>query len=115
MKNAMAGAEFKQEAAVRAAGLVVNGQRVGLGTGSTAAFAIQELGRRVREEGLPRFQTRGSGNLYVRVLYDIPKNPGRKLRKSLEALAGEESGESGPARRRFADELKAHMRDRRKK
>ena len=27
-------------------------QIVGLGTGSTAAFAIEELGRRVREEGL---------------------------------------------------------------
>ncbi len=44
--------EFKKEAAVRAAGLVADGQRVGLGTGSTAAFAIQELGRRAREEGL---------------------------------------------------------------
>lgn len=52
MKNAAAMAEFKQVAAERAAALVESNQRVGLGTGSTAAFAIKELGRRVREEGL---------------------------------------------------------------
>ena len=47
----------QQQAAKRAVGLhaaklVEDGMRVGLGTGSTTAFAIQELGRRVREEGL---------------------------------------------------------------
>lgn len=47
----------KQQAAKKAVGihaaqLVDNGMRVGLGTGSTTAFAIQELGRRVKEEGL---------------------------------------------------------------
>ena len=31
---------------------IKDGQRVGLGTGSTVAFAIEELGRRVKEEGL---------------------------------------------------------------
>lgn len=35
-----------------AARLVEDGMRVGLGTGSTTAFAIRELGRRVREENL---------------------------------------------------------------
>ena len=35
-----------------AAGLVENGMRVGLGTGSTTAFAIEEPGRRIREEDL---------------------------------------------------------------
>lgn len=35
-----------------AASLVESGMQVGLGTGSTAAFAIAALGRRVREEGL---------------------------------------------------------------
>lgn len=52
MKDAGSMAEFKKEAALRAAALVESGQKVGLGTGSTAAFAIEELGRRVREEGL---------------------------------------------------------------
>jgi len=42
----------KKEAALRAVDQVKSGQRVGLGTGSTAAFAIEELGRRKREEGL---------------------------------------------------------------
>lgn len=42
----------KKEAALKAADLVKSGQRVGLGTGSTAAYAIEELGRRKREEGL---------------------------------------------------------------
>ena len=41
--------DAKMNAAERAIELVVPGQVVGLGTGSTAAFAIQGLGRRVRE------------------------------------------------------------------
>ena len=44
--------QAKQAVGVYAAGLVRDGMRVGLGTGSTTAFAIEELGRRVREEGL---------------------------------------------------------------
>lgn len=42
----------KQAVGVKAASFVQNGMRVGLGTGSTAAFAIKELGRRVRSESL---------------------------------------------------------------
>lgn len=38
---------LKREAAVRATALVVSGMRVGLGTGSTAKYAIEEIGRRV--------------------------------------------------------------------
>jgi ribose 5-phosphate isomerase A len=43
---------LKRQAADAAVALVENGMVVGLGTGSTAAFAIEGLGRRVREEGL---------------------------------------------------------------
>ncbi|WP_424949408.1 ribose 5-phosphate isomerase A [Deinococcus sp.] len=39
---------LKKEAAVRAAALVESSMRVGLGTGSTARYAIEEIGRRVR-------------------------------------------------------------------
>lgn len=47
----------KQQAAKKAVGihaaqLVEDGMRVGLGTGSTTAFAIKALGRRIKEEGL---------------------------------------------------------------
>ena len=42
----------KRRAGIEAASVVRDGQVVGLGTGSTAAEAIIELGRRVREEGL---------------------------------------------------------------
>jgi ribose 5-phosphate isomerase A len=47
----------KQDAAKRAVGeaaahLVADGMRLGLGTGSTTAYAIESIGRRVREEGL---------------------------------------------------------------
>lgn len=42
----------KRAAGERAASLIEDGMRVGLGTGSTTAFALQALGRRVREEGL---------------------------------------------------------------
>ena len=44
--------EEKRLAAMAAVELVENGMVVGLGTGSTAAFVVEELGRRVREEGL---------------------------------------------------------------
>ena len=43
---------MKQTVGVEAAGMVGNGDVVGLGTGSTAMFMIEELGRRVRDEGL---------------------------------------------------------------
>ena len=48
---------MKQNAAKKSAGeaaatFVENGMRLGLGTGSTTAFAIEALGRRVREEAL---------------------------------------------------------------
>lgn len=42
----------KLEAARAAAALVESGMIVGLGSGSTASFAVRELGRRVQEEGL---------------------------------------------------------------
>ncbi|MBM3287704.1 MAG: ribose-5-phosphate isomerase RpiA [Candidatus Eisenbacteria bacterium] len=45
-------AEGKKRAALEAAAMVRSGQVVGLGTGSTAAHAIRELGRRIREEAL---------------------------------------------------------------
>lgn len=38
---------LKKEAALRAAALVQSGQRVGLGTGSTAKYAIEEIGRKL--------------------------------------------------------------------
>ena len=42
----------KRAAGEAAAALVTDGMRLGLGTGSTTAFAIEAVGRRVREEGL---------------------------------------------------------------
>ncbi len=42
----------KQVAAEEAVTHIQNGMTVGLGTGSTAAFAIQKIGARVAEEGL---------------------------------------------------------------
>ena len=44
--------QYKKEAAQAAAQLVQNGMIVGLGTGTTAAYLVSELGRRVAEEGL---------------------------------------------------------------
>lgn len=41
----------KRAAAIAAAAMVKSGWVIGLGTGTTAAYAIEELGRRVREEG----------------------------------------------------------------
>ncbi len=42
----------KRVSGIEAAKLVKDGSIVGLGTGSTAAHAIDELGRRIREDGL---------------------------------------------------------------
>lgn len=42
----------KKVAADRAVEFVQDGMRLGLGTGSTAAFMVKRLGQRVREEGL---------------------------------------------------------------
>jgi ribose 5-phosphate isomerase A len=44
--------EARRKAGLAGAALVRDGMVVGLGTGSTAAFAIEEIGRRVREEKL---------------------------------------------------------------
>lgn len=44
--------EAKKAAGKAAAALAESGMRVGLGTGSTTAYAIAELGRRIQEEGL---------------------------------------------------------------
>lgn len=42
----------KKAVGTAAAALAEDGMRLGLGTGSTTAFALEALGRRVREEGL---------------------------------------------------------------
>src|ERR1700743_2980233 len=47
-----AGSEAKRAAAEAAIAEVESGMLLGLGTGSTAAFAIAALGRRIAEEGL---------------------------------------------------------------
>ncbi len=44
--------DAKKRAALEAVKLVKRGDVVGLGTGSTAAYAIRELGRKIHEEGL---------------------------------------------------------------
>lgn len=44
--------EEKRKVAIRAAGLVHDGMAVGIGTGSTSRMFIEELGARVRREGM---------------------------------------------------------------
>lgn len=43
---------LKKEAAIQAATYVKDGMVVGLGTGSTAYYLVEELGRQIKEEGL---------------------------------------------------------------
>ena len=50
--NRDAAAAAKQAAGRKAAALVRDGMRLGLGTGSTTAYALEAIGRRVREDGL---------------------------------------------------------------
>lgn len=72
----------KRAAALRAAGLVESGMRVGLGTGSTTAFAIEELGRRIREDGLDILGTPTSSSASM-----LAQRHGVPLR-SLDELGG---------------------------
>jgi molecular chaperone DnaJ len=65
---------------------------------------------RVKGQGLPHLEHRGRGDLWVRVHYDVPKSPGRKLRKAIEALQEAEGEESGPARRAYQDLLHDHRK-----
>ena len=51
-RNTSTDAPEKRVAGIAAAKLVSSGMVIGLGTGSTVAYTIIELGRRVREEGL---------------------------------------------------------------
>jgi ribose 5-phosphate isomerase A len=51
-RNASADSAEKRASGIAASQLVESGMVVGLGTGSTVAYTIKELGRRVREEGL---------------------------------------------------------------
>ena len=44
--------QLKREAGVKACQMVEDGMTLGVGTGSTVAYFIEELGRRHREEGL---------------------------------------------------------------
>ena len=43
---------LKKQAGIAAAQYVTDGMTVGLGTGSTAYYFVEELGRRIKEEGL---------------------------------------------------------------
>ena len=52
MKDTSSNQELKQLVGQAAAQIVENGMLCGIGTGSTVVFFINELGRRVREEGL---------------------------------------------------------------
>ena len=65
---------------------------------------------RIRGEGLPRPESSGRGDLYVRVAYDVPSNPGRRVRDALETLRAAERDETGPARRQYGDVLREHRR-----
>lgn len=52
MKNSDTNKDLKRMVGIAAAGIIENGMVCGIGTGSTVAFLIEELGRRVREEKL---------------------------------------------------------------
>jgi ribose 5-phosphate isomerase A len=55
MKNSRGNEALKRLAGIEAARLVADGMVCGMGTGSTARFFIEEVGRRVREEGIRIF------------------------------------------------------------
>lgn len=54
-RNVSADSAEKRAAGIAASRVVESGMIVGLGTGSTVAYTIRDLGRRIREEGLEIF------------------------------------------------------------
>jgi ribose 5-phosphate isomerase A len=52
VKDAQSNAATKKLAAMQAARMIEDGMVVGIGTGSTMVFAIEELARRMRDEGI---------------------------------------------------------------
>ncbi len=44
---------------------------------------------RLKDHGLPHFQGKGKGNLYIRIIVRIPKKPSKKQRSLLEELGKE--------------------------
>jgi molecular chaperone DnaJ len=84
-------------------------------SGSTASVTLEagtEPGQvlRLRGGGLPRFQGGGTGSLFARIAYDVPKAPSKNLRKAFEVLRESEQAEIGPLRRRFEDEVRRQQR-----
>jgi ribose 5-phosphate isomerase A len=80
--------DMKRAAGEAAAALAEPGMTLGLGTGSTTAFAIEALGRRVREEGLSvlgvptSFQAEGLARQHgvlLATLDDLPAGPDGKF------------------------------------
>src|SRR5262245_59866841 len=70
----------KRRAGIEVASMIQNHMVVGLGTGVTSTFAIEELGRRVREEGLDiigiptSFEaaaTARAAGVRIQTLYDV--------------------------------------------
>ena len=79
----------KRQAAIEAVKLVPSGAVVGLGTGSTAAYAIEEIGRRIREEGasFTGVPTSYSAEKLARQ-HDIPIASPREVRRVHMAIDG---------------------------
>ena len=67
MKSVSSNKELKQKVGIHAAGLVKDGMKVGIGTGSTVAF-YRGLGRRIKEEGL---KIQGTATSWLRVLCKV--------------------------------------------
>ena len=73
MKSVSSNKELKQKVGRRAAEFVKDGMKIGIGTGSTVAFFIEELGRRVKEEGLSiQGVTTSLGSSLLCLKYGIP-------------------------------------------
>jgi ribose 5-phosphate isomerase A len=73
LKSVSSNKELKQKVGRRAAEFVKDGMKIGIGTGSTVAFFIEELGRRVKEEGLSiQGVTTSLGSSLLCLKYGIP-------------------------------------------
>lgn len=100
----------KQAAGKAVADLVEDGQRIGLGSGSTAAHAIEALGRRIRDEGLQVVGAATSSSAeHLARLHGVPLGSLSDLR-SLD-LAFDGADEVDPALNLIKGRGAAHTRE----
>ncbi|MBU2648583.1 molecular chaperone DnaJ, partial [bacterium] len=61
---------------------------------------------RLKNKGIARLQRSGTGDLYIRIVVEIPTNLSRKQKELLEEFASISKEDSSPMKKTFMEKLK---------